>query len=339
MTSLATLLTLVGLAAADRRARAFRRRRGGRHRAAWSVDLATLRAFLRRRIRTTGLVTASVAAAVHAGSLSVARRRSRNRCPHTGSRRAAGVARTGTRPATAGAPRLAGRGLGRARRHTPPRGRGRRGGCGQRPDTRADRAVGRLHDDDRFGDGRAAAARPRSRRRRGADLRAVGAVRRRPPPRPPRNWPTCPTRCSTCWPSGTASASVPCSSPERALEAFHATAFPRRRAPRPHRPAQAAPRAGGAAAHRHRRPRRLGQDRAGRRAVQATARRVVAGGADQRHLHHRGRRLPAPPRRAARRADRRGADRRLPAHRDPRRHHRQPRRHRRPDRGATTDSI
>src|SRR4051812_32475128 len=36
------------------------------------MDLATLRAFLRRRIRTHGLVTASVAAAVHAGTLSVA---------------------------------------------------------------------------------------------------------------------------------------------------------------------------------------------------------------------------------------------------------------------------
>ena len=35
-------------------------------------DLVTLRAFLRRRIRTTGLVSASVAAAVHSGSLSVA---------------------------------------------------------------------------------------------------------------------------------------------------------------------------------------------------------------------------------------------------------------------------
>jgi urease accessory protein len=34
-------------------------------------DLVTLRAFLRRRIRTTGLVSASVAAAVHSGSLSV----------------------------------------------------------------------------------------------------------------------------------------------------------------------------------------------------------------------------------------------------------------------------
>lgn len=34
-------------------------------------DLATLRAFLRRRIRTSGLVTASVAAAVHTGTLSV----------------------------------------------------------------------------------------------------------------------------------------------------------------------------------------------------------------------------------------------------------------------------
>jgi urease accessory protein len=35
------------------------------------VDLPTLRAFLRRRIRTSGLVTASVAAAVHGGSLSL----------------------------------------------------------------------------------------------------------------------------------------------------------------------------------------------------------------------------------------------------------------------------
>ena len=35
------------------------------------VDLPTLRAFLRRRIRTSGLVTASVACAVHAGTLSV----------------------------------------------------------------------------------------------------------------------------------------------------------------------------------------------------------------------------------------------------------------------------
>ncbi|MET0454382.1 MAG: urease accessory UreF family protein [Mycobacterium sp.] len=35
------------------------------------VDLPTLRAFLRRRIRTSGMVTASIAAAVHAGTLSV----------------------------------------------------------------------------------------------------------------------------------------------------------------------------------------------------------------------------------------------------------------------------
>jgi urease accessory protein len=34
-------------------------------------DLATLRAFLRRRIRTNGLVTASIAATVHTGTLSV----------------------------------------------------------------------------------------------------------------------------------------------------------------------------------------------------------------------------------------------------------------------------
>jgi urease accessory protein len=36
------------------------------------VDLATLRAYLQRRIRTTGLVTASLAAAVHRGALSAA---------------------------------------------------------------------------------------------------------------------------------------------------------------------------------------------------------------------------------------------------------------------------
>lgn len=36
------------------------------------VDLPTLRAFLRRRIRTSGLVTASIASAVHSGMLSVA---------------------------------------------------------------------------------------------------------------------------------------------------------------------------------------------------------------------------------------------------------------------------
>jgi urease accessory protein len=35
------------------------------------VDLATLRAYLRRRIRTHGLVTASLATAVHAGLLSI----------------------------------------------------------------------------------------------------------------------------------------------------------------------------------------------------------------------------------------------------------------------------
>ena len=36
------------------------------------VDLDTLRAFLRRRIATQGLITASVAAAVHSGSLGIA---------------------------------------------------------------------------------------------------------------------------------------------------------------------------------------------------------------------------------------------------------------------------
>ena len=55
----------------------------------------------------------------------------------------------------------------------------------------------------------------------------------------------------------------------------------------------------------------------------------------QRHLHDRGRRLPASRGRAAGRADPRRADRRLPAHRDPRRHHAEPRRGR-GARGATS---
>ena len=62
----------------------------------------------------------------------------------------------------------------------------------------------------------------------------------------------------------------------------------------------------------------------------ALARRAAPRRRHQRHLHHRGRRLPAPQRGAARRADPGGGDRLLPAHRDPRRHHRQPRRRRGP---------
>ena len=53
-------------------------------------DLVTLRAFLRRRIRTHGLVTASVAAAVHSGSLSIAQadRETDARTPAPAARRA-----------------------------------------------------------------------------------------------------------------------------------------------------------------------------------------------------------------------------------------------------------
>ncbi|MCT7661963.1 urease accessory protein UreF [Mycobacterium deserti] len=54
------------------------------------VDLPTLRAFLRRRIRTTGLVTASVAAALHRGALTVteADRETDARTPAPAARRA-----------------------------------------------------------------------------------------------------------------------------------------------------------------------------------------------------------------------------------------------------------
>jgi urease accessory protein len=83
------------------------------------VDIETLRAYLRRRIRTHGLVTASLAAAVHAGELSI-----------PGSRRTAGVAGPGPRPRTAGSPRLAGQGLGGAWNDAASGGRGRCGRCG-----------------------------------------------------------------------------------------------------------------------------------------------------------------------------------------------------------------
>ena len=71
MTSLATLLSL----ADSRLPTGGHVHSGGAEEAVTSglvVDLATLRAFLRRRIATQGLVTASLAAAVHTGSLSVA---------------------------------------------------------------------------------------------------------------------------------------------------------------------------------------------------------------------------------------------------------------------------
>jgi urease accessory protein len=70
MTSLATLLAL----ADSRLPTGGHVHSGGVEEAVTSglvVDLATLRAFLCRRIGTQGLVTASVAAAVHTGSLSV----------------------------------------------------------------------------------------------------------------------------------------------------------------------------------------------------------------------------------------------------------------------------
>lgn len=71
MSSLATLLTL----ADSRLPTGGHVHSGGVEEAVTSglvADLPTLRAFLRRRIRTHGLVTASVAAAVHTGALSVA---------------------------------------------------------------------------------------------------------------------------------------------------------------------------------------------------------------------------------------------------------------------------
>lgn len=89
MASLATLLTL----ADSRLPTGAHVHSGGVEEAVVSglvVDVATLRAFLRRRIRTHGLVTASLAAAVHAGTLSVqdADRETDARTPAPAARRA-----------------------------------------------------------------------------------------------------------------------------------------------------------------------------------------------------------------------------------------------------------
>ncbi len=89
MASLATLLTM----ADSRLPTGGHVHSGGVEEAVTSglvVDLATLRAYLRRRIRTHGLVAASVAAAVHTGTLSLeeADRETDARTPAPAARRA-----------------------------------------------------------------------------------------------------------------------------------------------------------------------------------------------------------------------------------------------------------
>ena len=77
-------------------------------------------------------------------------------------------------------------------------------------------------------------------------------------------------------------------------------------------------------AHRHRRAGGLRQDRVGGGAVPALRDELSAGGRDQRHLHHRGRRLSCGATRCSRTSGSSRSRRVLPAHRDPRRHLRQP---------------
>lgn len=89
MTSLATLLTM----ADSRLPTGGHVHSGGVEEAVTSgllVDVATLRAYLRRRIRTQGLVTASVAFAVHTGALSIldADRETDSRTPSPAARQA-----------------------------------------------------------------------------------------------------------------------------------------------------------------------------------------------------------------------------------------------------------
>ena len=101
MTSLATLLAL----ADSRLPTGGHVHSGGVEEAVTSglvADLATLEAFLRRRIATQGLVTASVAAAVHSGSLSFA-----NADRETDARTPAPAARRASRAQGRGMARLA----------------------------------------------------------------------------------------------------------------------------------------------------------------------------------------------------------------------------------------
>ena len=131
MTSLATLLTL----ADSRLPTGGHVHSGGVEEAVTSglvVDLATLRAFLRRRIRTHGLVTASVAAAVHAGTLAIP-----DADRETDARTPAPAARQASRAQGRGLARLARRvwpawRLGGARHDAASGGRGRCGRCCQR---------------------------------------------------------------------------------------------------------------------------------------------------------------------------------------------------------------
>jgi urease accessory protein len=101
MTNLATLLAL----ADSRLPTGAHVHSGGIEEAVTSglvVDLATLRAYLRRRIRTHGLVTASIAAAVHSSSLSVT-----DADRETDARTPAPAARTASRAQGRGLLRLA----------------------------------------------------------------------------------------------------------------------------------------------------------------------------------------------------------------------------------------
>jgi urease accessory protein len=167
------------------------------------MDLVTLRAFLRRRIRTHGLVTASVAAAVHAGTLSIA----------DGDRET--DARTPA-PAARSASRAQGRGLTRlARRAWPDRDWA---AVGVKPHLavaagEVGAASGLMPEQTALSvvyttmTGSATAAQ----RLLALDPGDVAAVTFELSARRPRSSPTCPTHCSTHWPSGTPNANGRCS--------------------------------------------------------------------------------------------------------------------------------
>ena len=289
------------------------------------TDPASLATFLRRRLahvgRGRGRPGRGRLRRGRRDLLAAARRRGRR--PDAVAGAAGGVAAAGARPGPGRPARLAVGRLGRAARAPAPPDRARRRRRGRRADARATprRPPPTC---------RSAARRP--------PPSGCWPWTRSPSPRSPPGWrPTidavADSRPTGRWPAPPPPIPSSTSSPRSTPHGRTGSLPPDHNLDDYVDALRARPPARRSAAGRPRRPGRLGQDRAGRGAVPDAGRRVRPRRRHQRHLHDRGRRLPPPQRRPPRRPDRGGADRLLPAHRDPRRHHRQPRR-RRAARGA-----
>ncbi len=232
----------------------------------------------RRRPRCGGRPGAQGRALLRAGPGDVAacRRRCRARRRTIRSRSAWSARAAGLGPARGGARR----GVRRGQPGPPPR----RCGCSASTRTRCTACSPRLgRDCDR--------SRPRPPRRAGRPGRRP-AGGGRPAARHRRRASTPPGRCVSLHPD--------LHRPRTTAAGRASHAHPPEPGVDPHGPARRAGTPAGAPADRHRRAGRLRQDRAGRRAVPRAGRRAAAGRRDQRHLHDRGRRLPAAQRRCCR---------------------------------------